>query len=150
MKRNVIILVLALFTLWVGVSTAQETNSGAADNQAMQAQPEHGGHHGSPEMRVKHMTKELNLNADQQSKVLAILQDQQKQMEAAHNDTSMSQQDRHSKMMDLHKSANEQIRAVLNPDQQKKFDAMSQHEAQHMGHHGDWNKSGQQTPPPQQ
>ena len=36
----------------------------------------------------------------------------------------MSQQDRRAKMMELHQNSSSQIRALLNEDQQKKFDQM--------------------------
>lgn len=146
MKRSALILMITVFGLWVGVGVAQE----ATPEQTPQGQHERGGHRGmDPQARVQHLTKKLNLSSDQQSKVLTILQDQQKQMESLRSDTSVAQQDRRSKMMDLHKSTDEQIRAVLNPDQQTKFDKMAQKEEARMGkHHGDSNQN--QPAPPQQ
>ena len=99
------------------------------------APPEHGrGHHFDPEKRSEMMAKHLNLDADQQAKVKDILTSEQSQMQKMHQDSSMSQDDRRSKMMDVHKASNDQIRAVLNPDQQKKFDEMQSKHEQWQGH----------------
>jgi periplasmic protein CpxP/Spy len=90
---------------------------------------------GDPAKQVQHLTKELNLNSDQQSKVKSILEDQQKQMQSLRADTSMQQADKRSKFMDLRQSSSSQIRALLNADQQKKFDAMKQKREQKMAAH---------------
>ncbi|QNI36296.1 Spy/CpxP family protein refolding chaperone [Edaphobacter albus] len=74
--------------------------------------------------RTAMLTKQLNLTADQQTQVKSIDDDTRSQMMAIRNDTSMSKADKRSKMMDLHKSSDDKIRAVLNDDQKTKFDAM--------------------------
>ena len=85
-------------------------------------QPDQGGEHRggrmgrgpmTPQAELDRLNKELNLTKDQQDKIKPILEDQQKQMQALREDTSSSQQDRMSKMRDIHKSSTEQIRAVL-------------------------------------
>jgi hypothetical protein len=38
-------------------------------------------------------------------------------------------------MMDIHKSSDDQIRTLLDPDQQKKWDAMQSRREQWQGHH---------------
>ena len=95
------------------------------------------------------MAKHLNLNADQQAKVKDVLSSEQSQMQKLHEDSSMSQEDRRSKMMDLHKTSNDQIRALLNPDQQKKFDEMQAKHEQKMGNHRHGEAPGA-TPEPEQ
>jgi len=70
------------------------------------------------------LTKALNLTTDQQTQVKSINDDTRSQMMAVRNDTSLSQDDKRSKMMDLHKSSNDKIRAVLTDEQKTKFDAM--------------------------
>jgi periplasmic protein CpxP/Spy len=69
--------------------------------------------------------------------VLDISKSEQSQMESLHSDTSLSQQDRHSKMMDIHKTSSDQVRALLNPDQQKKYDAMLNQQGQGRRQNGD-------------
>jgi Spy/CpxP family protein refolding chaperone len=104
------------------------------------------GHHQgmpSPDQELAHLTQSLNLTSDQQAKIKPILEDTSKQMGAVHQDTSMSQQDRHAKIQDIHKNSMSQIREILTPDQQQKFDAMMKSHGG--GHHGG-GKQGQNPP----
>jgi len=97
-----------------------------------------GGHrHMDPQKRTEMLTKRLNITSDQQAKVLDTLKSEQSQMESLHSDTSLSQDDRRSKMMDIHKASSGQIRALLNPDQQKKYDAMQNEHGQGHRQNGD-------------
>jgi len=110
------------------------------DNSAsgQQAAPQGEGHpHGrfDPAKRTEMLTKQLNLTADQQPKVLDILKSQQSQMESLRSDTSLSQEDRRSKMMDIHKTSSDQIRGLLDSNQQKKWDEMQSKHEQWQGHH---------------
>jgi protein CpxP len=116
----------------------------SSDQQAAPAgaPPERGGHGGrfDPDRRAEMLTKRLNLSADQKTKVTDIFKSEQEQMQKIHADSSASQQDRRSKMMDARKASNEQIRALLNPDQQKKWEEMQARRDQ-------WVK-GRHEPPP--
>ncbi len=75
--------------------------------------------------RIQHLTEQLSLTADQQAKVKAIYAEQATAMKELANDTSLSEQDRRSKRMELMRGANAKVRAVLTPEQQTKFDQMS-------------------------
>jgi protein CpxP len=81
------------------------------------------------------LTKQLKLTSDQQPKVLEILKSEQSQMESLRSDSSRD--DRRSKMMDLRKASNDQIRALLDSKQQKKWDEMQSRHEQRQGHHQD-------------
>jgi protein CpxP len=115
-----------------GVSMLTMSAFAQNDNNAQQSPPagEHrGGHHMDPAKRTEMLTKHLQLTSDQQAKVLDIFKSEQSQMEGLHSDSSLSQDDRRSKMMEIRKTTNDQVRALLDPDQQKKWDTMqSQHE----------------------
>lgn len=76
--------------------------------------------------RVKMLADRLNLSDDQQAKVKSILTDSQKEQQGIRDDSSLSQDDRRSKMRSLRESTNSKIRDVLNDDQKKKFDEMQQ------------------------
>jgi hypothetical protein len=78
------------------------------------------------------------------------LQSQQSQMQSLRQDTSLSQQDRRAKMMDIHKNTDSQIRALLDSNQQKKWDEMQAKREQRMENHHNGAGSNQPTPPPQQ
>jgi protein CpxP len=94
--------------------------------------------------QIKHLSKKLSLTDDQQAKLKPILEDQRKQMETIHNDSSLSRQDRFSKMQELRKSSDDQIKSVLNADQQKNFDKMREDQHDHMKN---WRKGGGGAPP---
>jgi len=100
----------------------------------------------SPEQRLQRLTKALNLTSDQQQKVKPILENESQQMQAMRQDSSMSQQDRWNKIKSIHEDTTSQIKAVLNPDQQAKYEDMMSHHAPAPGEHG----AGQAAPAPPQ
>ena len=81
------------------------------------------------------LTKQLKLTSDQRPKVLDILKSEQSQMQSLHSDSSTSQEDRRSKMIEIRKSSNGQIRALLDSNQQQKWDTMQSRRQQWQGHH---------------
>jgi periplasmic protein CpxP/Spy len=149
LKHGLLVLMLAGL-IYTVTPAAVAQDSGNNDQQAAPAGPPPGGKGHArfdPSKRAEMMAKHLNLNADQQAKVTDILKSEQTQMEGVHSDASLSQQDRRAKMMDIHKASNDQIRGLLNPDQQKKFDEMQNHREQMMqGHH----PGGEMAPPDSQ
>ena len=80
----------------------------------------------SPDDRLKRMTKEFNLTADQQSKIKPILVDEQKKMEDLRNDSSGDRQAMRGKMMQIRQDTNDQVRALLDDKQKEKFDKQEQ------------------------
>ncbi len=141
-----------------GLIAMASSSAGAQDSQSndQPSPPAQGnGHRGAPDpaRRTQQLTKQLNLPSDQQSKVQGILESERSQIENLRQDSSVSQQDRHSKMMDIHQSTNTQIRALLDSTQQAKWDKMQANRQQwmqnrHQGQPG--GDSGQQAPPPDQ
>ncbi len=132
--------IIAVTALAISTGTAY-----SQDDQGQQAPPPQGasgermgGHHQMPTVdeQLKHMTKKLDLSDDQQGKVRAILEDQHTKMEAVHNDTSIPREDKRGKMGEIHQNSETQIKAILNEDQQKKFDKMQQEQHDRMGHQG--------------
>ena len=144
MKKTMICALLALAVACCGTALfAQDSMSqagGPPQGQRMQM---------SPDQRLQHMTKMLNLTDDQQQKIKPILENQASQMQALHQDTTMSRQDKMAKMMQIRQSSNDQIKAILTPDQQAKFAQMQDRQMEHMGHGGMGQGQPQQAPPPQ-
>ena len=138
LKKGVLALLLAGLIYAVPALVAQDAGSAGQQSAPAGEPPEHGGRgRMDPQQRSEMLAKHLNLNADQQAKVLEVLKSEQSQMEKVHSDSSLAQQDRRSKMMDIHKTSNDQIRALLDSNQQKKWDEMQSHREQWMqGHHG--------------
>lgn len=115
--------------LFLGYCLPANAQYGGSQSSNPPAQSEmHQGQHGN---RLDWLSKELNLTDEQKAKVKPILEDQEKQMHAIRNDSSLSQDQKHEKMMQLHETSHSQINAILTPDQRKKF---AQLKEQHMGH----------------
>ena len=109
---------------------AQQQGSQAGQGQAGQGGPQAGMRHGdmnvSPQERAERMSRMLNLNEEQKTKLTGILEQQQKQMQDIRNDSSLSEQDKRSKMQEAHQWTTAQIRGILNPEQLQKLDKMEE------------------------
>ncbi len=79
---------------------------------------------GSPGERFKNLSEQLSLTEAQQTKVRAVYTEQTAAMKALADDTALSDQDRRAKRMELQRSTNAKVRALLTPDQQAKFDKL--------------------------
>jgi protein CpxP len=144
-KQHMLVLFAAsLMAMAMPFATAQDSPAGNAAPQASQGQPAQDQpapenamrHHGpDPARRTAELTRHLNLTPDQQTKVRQTLESARSQMESVHQDSSLSQPDRHAKMMEIHQNTDAQIRSVLNPTQQKKFDEMQARREQRMEEH---------------
>jgi Spy/CpxP family protein refolding chaperone len=135
LKHSMLALTLASAVIVVPAALAQDNGSNAPQ-AAPDASQEHGRRGFDPEKRTEMLTKELKLTSDQQPKVLDILKSAQSQMQGVRSDSSLSQDDRRSKMMEIRKSSDDQVRALLDAGQQKKFDAMQSKHEQWRGHQG--------------
>jgi len=92
--------------------------------------PEHGPgpHHEMMGNPFDHLTKDLSLTDDQKTKVQPIIDQTKPQMAAIHKEAM-------EKMHALLESAGAQIRPLLTPEQQVKFDAMKKaHEDMRKAH----------------
>lgn len=68
------------------------------------------------EERDKQLTEKLKLTAEQQEKLAALRKEQAEALKAVRGDRA--------KMAEAAKTAHDQVRAILTPEQQKEFDAM--------------------------
>ncbi|MGA9814210.1 MAG: hypothetical protein WBQ64_15595 [Terriglobales bacterium] len=144
-----------LLSLGFAVSAFGQDDQGApppppqAGQQSDQQSPGMGRHMGGRHMptvddQIKHLSKKLNLSDDQQAKLKPILEDQRKQMDEIRNDSSLSREDRFSKMQEARQGSDTQIKSVLNDDQQKTFDKMREERANRMKQ---WHRGGDNAPP---
>jgi Spy/CpxP family protein refolding chaperone len=155
MLKQCLLVLLAASLIAIAAPLAMaQSNDGPPPDSQQPAQGNGGWHHGPPDpaQRTQELTKKLKLTSDQQTKVQDILQSEHSQMESLHQDSSLSQQDRRAKMMDIRKNSDTQIRALLDSNQQKKWDEMqAKREQWGQGHrHGPPDAGDQQGPPPQQ
>jgi protein CpxP len=117
------------------------------------APPPQGGHRGmmDPAQQLEGMTKRYNLSADQQTQLKPILASQQQQMQALRGDSSLSREDRMTKMQSIRADTKTKIEAVLNDDQKKQFEADQQRMQERMQERGGQGGGpGGGGPPPQQ
>ena len=127
--KNILLHTAAIFALVMGVVTAYAQ---------MPAEPGGSGQygHGQPptvEQRLQRMTKQLNLTDDQQQKIKPILENESTQMQSLRADSSLPQQDRMAKMQQIRQTSSEQIKPILNADQQQKFTEMMSHQGRGRG-----------------
>lgn len=115
---------IRLFTLLAACLFAMA--AGAQQNPPAQENGEHkhGGQMRSSDDMMQELSTKLNLTADQQTKVKAILEENHQQMQAMMKDDSMSKEDKHAKMKSMHDAIHAKVREVLTDEQKPKFDAM--------------------------
>lgn len=155
MFKQSLIALLAAGLLSIAMTFATAQSSPSNDQQTPPSQ-ENGMHRRGqmdPAERTRELTKHLNLSSDQQTKVRDIYESARSQMENLRHDSSLSQEERHTKMMEIHKNSDAQVRGLLDSAQQKKWDEMQARREQMMrnGRPGpSEGGSGQQGPSSQQ
>jgi protein CpxP len=120
-------------TLCSAAAFAQDNAPAAPDASAQQGdhrQPP------TPDEQVARMTKRYNLSSDQQSQIKPILANQQQQMQALRQDSSLSREDRMAKMKSIRDDSSAKISALLNDSQKQKFAQDQQRRQEHMQEHG--------------
>lgn len=131
-----------------GAAIAQDQAPPPPDG-TMQGPPPGGPRGGmmEPGHRAEHLKHELGLTDDQTAQVKAIFEDSRAKMQALRSNSALSQDDRRSQMMTIHKAEHERIEALLTPDQKTKFDSMRDH-MRGQGGPGGPPPSGDAAPPP--
>lgn len=79
---------------------------------------------GGPGAMMERAAQELGLTAEQEAKWKEIARQERAALQTLRADTSLSQEDRRAKAMEANKGFAAQRRAVLNAEQQQKFDDM--------------------------
>ncbi len=139
MKKN--LLHAAVFLGLLAGSTAVYAQMGPDQSGGQMG---HGPRPMSADQRLQRMTKQLNLSDAQQQQIKPILENEEKQMQGLHADSSLSPEDRMSKMQQVRQDTASQVKPILNADQQQKYEQMMSHP----GHsHGGPGQSQGQTPP---
>ena len=127
-------------TLCSAAAFAQQDNAAPTpDASAPQQGGGHGqwgGHQQSPDEQVARMTKRYNLSSDQQAQIKPILANQQQQMQALRQDSSLSREDKMAKVKSIRLDSSSKIQALLNDGQKQKFAQDQQRRQEHMQEHG--------------
>ena len=140
------------FTLTLSVAAAAlftlpTTSFGADEKKPERKRPEGAGAPGagrfSPEDRIKHMTETLGLSAEQQEKVKAIFAKGADQMKALREKgrDNLTEEDK-TKMKEFFKSQQEEIAAILTPEQKEKQKAEMEKRGGPGGKPGEGRKPG--------
>ena len=79
------------------------------------------------------MAQQLNLTADQKTKVQSIMDTQRQKMRDLRNDASLSQEDRQAKRKIIAEEMSQQMKAVLTPEQFDKWEKTSPMGMDHAG-----------------
>jgi len=109
-----------------------------------------GGQPPSVDQRLQRMTQMLDLTGEQQEKIKPILESENTQMQSLRDDTSLSQQDRITKMKQIRENTVSQIDPILTPDQQKKYAEMMSRMGRGHGQGGPGASTPAPSQPPQQ
>ena len=122
--RLITLLAACLFAM-AALAQQNPPDQQSGEHKHSQHMDQHMGHNmGNVDDHVKELTTKLNLTADQQTKVKAILEENHQQMQATMKDESLSKEDKHAKMMSMHDSVHAKVRDILTDEQKPKFDAM--------------------------
>jgi periplasmic protein CpxP/Spy len=138
-----------LFTLGIAAGALAQDQPQPQDQTAPSSGPGGYRHHGPPnsEAQLKHLTRQLDLSADQQTQIKPILDARQQQMQALWQDQSLSRDDRRQKAQAIQSDSNSKIEAVLNDTQKQKYEAW---QAQMQQRRGGPPPSDSSSPQPQQ
>lgn len=106
------------------VSTAFAQDSGAPTGANSASTTQH--YAPDPQKQAARLARRLELNGDQTSKIAAILQSRQQQLAAVRSDGALAPQDRRAKLRAIQQDTDEQINALLTPDQQTQYATLKQ------------------------
>lgn len=113
-----LLLVLATGLLLVGQDAAPQSPQTSQNAMGSAAT--------SPDAHFQMLSEKLNLTDEQKTKLKPMFEQQGQQMKAVKDDTSLSPEQKKTKMKSIHESFSDQINAVLTPEQQTKFKEMKQ------------------------
>lgn len=99
------------------------------------------------EERLQHMAQALGLTDEQKAKAGDILRRQADQLKALRDDDSKNRRQKFKAMRKIQDDGRAQIRALLTPEQQEKFDAMPRPGPGRRRHDGDGPPEGAEPPP---
>ena len=131
--RNLSILLGAVLAAGAACAQAPDQSQPSSAAQATQNTNAHTRKAPNPDRMAKHLGKKLNLSNDQVAQIKPLLEDRAQQMQTLRGDTTLSQQDRHSKARQIMQDSNTKIEAVLNDTQKQQFEQMMQERRAH--HH---------------
>ena len=119
MKRTLPWLIVLTFGCCFTANAVTEVQGASGEPHARGAAHQHSGH--TLENRVRILTQWLGLDATQQTELRKVLQGQREQVKSLWSDTSVPAAQRISATQAISDRTGDQIRAMLNDEQKKKF-----------------------------
>ena len=125
-------------------SPSQSQPSQAAPSAPPPAQQNAPGNQASGQQQQSNEDNPLNLTDDQKAKLRPIIMDENQQMEALRNDTTMTQEQKIAKANQIRADASPKIKAILTPEQIQKLTQLQEERARQQQQ-----QQPSQQPPPQ-
>ncbi len=119
-----------VFGLALGAILALTANLAMSQSGDAAPPPPPGGWHhgpGNPTEMAAHLAKRLNLSAEQQSQVAALLTTEQAQHQALEQNQTITHQQFLAQSKTLHEETHTKIEALLNETQKQEFEQMQAH-----------------------
>lgn len=118
MSHKFFALLFVTALILTGVANSQGTPPPAS-------QPDQGRVRGriNPEGQLEHLTRELGLTSAQQDRIKPLLLNRRQKLDALRGDNSVSHDDRRTRVHAIDRETNDEIEAVLRPEQKQKFEA---------------------------
>lgn len=107
-----------------GAAQARKGNKGRFDSTARGAREGFRGQRGPGGERGAEFAKELNLTADQQTRMQQIRTDFRSKMEAVRNNSTLTQEQKRTQFQELAKAQQEQLKSVLTKEQIEKMQSL--------------------------
>jgi hypothetical protein len=104
-------------------STSTTSTAPAADADASA----HHWHHRSPEDQLAWLTSKLDLTSTQQSQILPVLTARETQVKAIHQNSALTDDQKHEQMKALRQNTDQQIESFLTSGQLTQFEALHPH-----------------------
>lgn len=132
MMIHKLLLTTAVLTLGLTLSLPAIAQSKDSSKSSKQNKSHHGSMHKmSADGMVEKMTKALNLNQSQQARIKPIVTDMHNQMKTVMSNTNLSKEDKMARLQSIRENGNSRIRAILTPEQQKKWDEIKARGGKH-------------------
>jgi hypothetical protein len=114
--------IILLFTsACLGAAQAADEGQSVADTVPSRAMPRHAAAGSGLDARVRTLSKFLDLDAAQQSELRKVLENQREQVRKLWNDSTVAPANRISATRAISDNTADQIRALLNEEQRKKY-----------------------------
>ena len=134
-----VVVALVVFGVICGNCWAAEANTPAATNKKeVKIKEREKVIKDKQQLRLDEMTKNLNLTKDQHSQIKSIFANEDQQIDAILQNSSLSKEQRKTQMEKLRKSTHQQVEKVLTPEQREKqkklAEGRKEEHKEHKGH----------------